>query len=71
MNRISRHALVGHGTQHRRSEALSDQRFQDLLRGVSAFFANAEGHSEEERQAAIEEILCQMSHYGLKPEDLL
>ncbi len=71
MNRISRHALVGHGTQYRRSEALTDQRFNELLKGASAFFASAEGHTEQERQAAIEEILCQMSRYGLKPADLL
>jgi hypothetical protein len=71
MNRIGRHAHEGRNTPNRRAEALSDQRFQELLRGASAFFASAEGHTEQERQAAIDEILSQMSRYGLKPADLL
>lgn len=50
---------------------LSDTRFEELLARVSTFFAAAEGHSEEERQAVIHEINALMLQYGLTAQDLL
>lgn len=70
MNRIGRHADAGHATQSQRTDVLSDQRFAELLRRAGSFFADAEGQSEQERQAAIAEILSTMERYGIKPVDL-
>ncbi len=70
MNRIGRHAPAGHTTQNQRTEVLSEQRFAELLRRAGSFFADAEGHTEQERQAAIAEILSTMKRYGIRLADL-
>lgn len=54
----------------RRAEALTDKRYEELLKSASGFFAAAEVHSEEERQAAIHEIITLMGQHGLSLEDL-
>lgn len=51
-------------------EPLADQRFEELLKSAATFFTAAEGHSEEERQAVIQEINVLMRQYGLTLEDL-
>ena len=70
MNRIGRHARAVQAAQSHRTEVLSEQRFAELLRRASSFFADAEGHSEQVRQAAITEILSTMKRYGIRPADL-
>jgi uncharacterized protein YdaU (DUF1376 family) len=50
--------------------SLSEKRFEELLKSASSFFAEAEGHTEEERQAVIVEIIATMDAYGLTVEDL-
>ena len=54
----------------RGTEPLSDQRYEDLLKRASVFFASAVGPSAEERQAVMEEIQAVMGRYGLTPGDL-
>jgi antitoxin component HigA of HigAB toxin-antitoxin module len=49
---------------------LGDDRFQELIRGASAFFAAAERDEVAERAAAIEEIKALMNEYGLTAQDL-
>lgn len=49
---------------------LSEMRFEELLKSASSFFAEAEGRSEEKRQAVIIEIIATMDEYGLTIEDL-
>lgn len=53
-----------------RQEPLRDDRFQELIRGASAFFAAAERDEVAERAAAIEEIKALMAQYGLTAQDL-
>lgn len=53
-----------------RQEPLGDHRFQELIRGASAFFAAAERDEVAERAAAIEEIKALMDEYGLTVQDL-
>lgn len=53
-----------------RQEPLGDHRFQELIRGASAFFAAAERDEVAERAAAIEEIKLLMAQYGLTAQDL-
>ncbi len=70
----------------RRPEPLSDDRYGDLLKRASAFFAAAVEASVEvsaeasaaasaalaaQRQAAIDEINGLMGRYGLTPDDLV
>lgn len=49
---------------------LSEKRYQDLLKNVSAFFASADVTTDDERQAAIDEIIELMSRYGLTVNDV-
>ena len=70
MNRIGRYANAGQATQNQRTEVLSEQRFAELLKCASSFFADAEGHTEQERQIAIAEILSTMKQYGIEFADL-
>ncbi len=70
MIRNGRHAHAGHAMRGHRTEVLSEQRFAELLRNASAFFADAEGHTEQERQAVLAEILSTMKRYGIRPADL-
>lgn len=56
---------------NRRQEPLSEQRYQDLLQNVSAFFASAVDATEDERQVAIDEINELMSRHGLTASDLM
>lgn len=51
-------------------ESLTDKRYEELLKSASSFFAEAEGHTEEERQAVIVEIIATMDEHGLTIEDL-
>lgn len=50
--------------------ALTDQRFQDLLKDASCFFAQAEDDNAAARQAAIADILALMAYHQLTVEDL-
>jgi uncharacterized protein YciW len=49
---------------------LGDNRFQELIRGASAFFAQAERDVVAEKAAAIVEIQALMAEYGLTVADL-
>lgn len=73
MQRNTRNELRRPQTTSRKIETppLSDQRFQQLLNNASAFFAQAEGHTEEERRQVIQDIRAQMSAYGLSTDDLV
>jgi hypothetical protein len=55
----------------RRQEALSDQRFRDLIRKAGEFFTMAERGTENDRQVAIAEIKDLMNEYNLTIVDLL
>lgn len=55
---------------NRRPEPLSEQRYQDLLKNASAFFASAVVATEDVRQVAIDEINESMSRHGLTVDDL-
>lgn len=50
---------------------LGDNRFEELVRQASAFFATAERDEVAEKAAAIEEIKHLMVEYGLTVEDLV
>lgn len=50
--------------------ALTDQRFQDLLKDASCFFAQAEDDNAAARQATIADILALMAYHQLTVEDL-
>lgn len=72
MNRFQRQAPTSPRAQpNRKSDALSDQRYADLLKSASDFFATAFVASDDERQAVIIEINERMARYGLTAEDLL
>jgi hypothetical protein len=72
MNRFQRQTPTSSRTQpSRRSDALSEQRYADLLKSASDFFATAFVASDDERQAVIIEINECMARYGLTAEDLL
>lgn len=49
---------------------LSDRRFEELLKKASEFFAAEEIDPEAQKQAAIQEILAEMSRLGLTVDDL-
>lgn len=49
---------------------MTDQRYGELLRNASGFFARAEEHSEEARQAMIADIVALMKEHGLTLKDL-
>ena len=49
---------------------LGDNRFQELIRGASAFFAQAERDVVAEKAAMIREIQGRMAEYGLTLADL-
>lgn len=49
---------------------LGDDRFQELIRGASAFFAAAERDEVAEKAQAIREIQRLMAEYGLTVDDL-
>ena len=48
---------------------MGDNRFQELIRGASAFFAQAERDVVAEKAAAIVEIQALMAEYGLTVAD--
>lgn len=50
---------------------LADTRFQELLRGASAFFAANERDVEAEKAQTIKEIKALMSYYNITIEDLI
>lgn len=54
----------------RQTTPMGDGRFQELMRGASAFFAAAERDVDAEKAAAIAEIRRRMDEYGLTIEDL-
>lgn len=49
---------------------LSDRRFEELLKKASEFFAAEEIDPEAKKQAAIQEILSEMTRLGLTVDDL-
>lgn len=49
---------------------LGDSRFQELIKGASAYFAAAERDVEAEKAAAIVEIKGLMARHGLTADDL-
>lgn len=51
-------------------QALSEQRFQDLLKTAGEFFARSEQTDDAAKLAAIAEIRDLMDRYGLKAQDL-
>lgn len=53
------------------STPLGDDRFQELMRGASAFFAAAERDVVAEKAQAVREIQKLLEEYGLTPSDLL
>ncbi len=62
--------------QHRRSkrtsaEQLSEHRYLELMRGVSALFDAEEIDQDAQKAAVIEDIKRTMSEFGLTVEDLL
>jgi hypothetical protein len=72
MNRFPRQTPISSRIQPaRRNDALSEQRYADLLKSASDFFANAFVVSDDERQSVIIEINARMVRYGLTAEDLL
>lgn len=54
-----------------RQTPLGDNRFEELVRQASAFFAAAERDEVAEKVAAIEDIRRRMIEYGLTVEDLV
>jgi hypothetical protein len=57
-------------TSQANPQALSEQRFQDLLKTAGEFFARSEQTDESAKQTAIAEILDLMERYGLTVHDL-
>ncbi len=53
-----------------RQMPLGDDRFQELIKGASAFFEAAERDEGAQRAQAIEEIRALMAHYDLTVDDL-
>ena len=53
------------------STPLGEDRFQELIRGASAFFASAERDVVVEKAQAIGEIQQLMTEYGLSAADLV
>lgn len=54
-----------------RQTPLGDNRFEELVRQASAFFAAAERDEVAEKAVAIEEIKLRMLEYGLTVDDLV
>ncbi len=50
---------------------LGDNRFEELVRQASAFFAAAERDEVAEKAAAIDDIKRRMFEYGLTVDDLV
>lgn len=70
---MSRHSWTAHSPRAHvavKDGSLSDKRYEELLKSASSFFAEAEGHTEVERQAVIVEIIATMDEYGLTLEDI-
>jgi hypothetical protein len=57
-------------TSQANPQALSEQRFQDLLKTAGEFFARSEQTDESAKLTAIAEIRDLMDRYGLKVQDL-
>ena len=71
MNRFSRQTpFSSKPLQVKRQESLSEQRYADLLKSASDFFASAVEAPDEERQVVIVEINERMAQYGLTVDDL-
>jgi len=72
MNRFHRQSATSSRQQpSTKNDGLSEQRYADLLKSASDFFASAFVAGDDERQAAIVEINARMVRYGLTAEDLL
>lgn len=54
-----------------RQTPLGDNRYEELVRQASAFFAAAERDEVAEKAAAIEDIKRRLLEYGLTVEDLV
>lgn len=52
-------------------QPLGDDRFQELMKGASAFFAAAERDEVAEKAQVIKEIRALMAYHGLSAGDLL
>lgn len=57
-------------TSTRRLEPMGDQRYQQLLKGLGALFAQTEDGAEDKKLAAIADIKVQMAELGLSTADL-
>ncbi|MBE0589868.1 MAG: hypothetical protein CVU36_25005 [Betaproteobacteria bacterium HGW-Betaproteobacteria-9] len=53
------------------AEQLSDQRYLELLRSASTFFAAAEYDAGAQRASVIDDIKKTMAQYGLTVDDLM
>jgi type III secretory pathway lipoprotein EscJ len=72
MNHFRRQTLFSSPLQaNKRQESLSEQRYADLLKSASDFFASSVEVTDDERQTAIDEINKRMVEYGLTAEDLM
>ncbi|MCB4363373.1 hypothetical protein KIH07_06485 [Hydrogenophaga taeniospiralis] len=58
----------------RPSEAMGEQRYQELMRGLNHLFLESEHETQDQtaahRQRVIEEIKALMKHHGLTVEDI-
>jgi hypothetical protein len=71
MNRFSRQTTYSsHPTPVKRAEPLSEQRYADLLKSASNFFASAVEATKDKRQVKISEINELMNKHRLTVEDL-
>jgi hypothetical protein len=71
MNHFRRQTPFSYPPQaNKRQESLSEQRYADLLRSASKFFASSVEVTDDERQAKIIGINELMTQYGLTVEDL-
>jgi hypothetical protein len=56
--------------QNVKNESLSEQRYAELLKSASDFFASSVVATDDQRQTAIDEINERMAQYGLTVKDL-
>jgi hypothetical protein len=71
MNRFRRQTpFSSQPPQVKKQESLSEQRYADLLKSASSFFASAVEVTDDERQVVIVEINERMAQYGLTVDDL-
>jgi hypothetical protein len=71
MNRFSRQTTYSpHPAPVKGAEPLSEQRYADLLRSASNFFASAVEVTDDERKVKISEIKELLNRHKLTVEDL-